>query len=143
MRVIDNQTMIEALDSLRATLETGSREETLDRLSQLEEQVRDSLDYRQVVDSLLDGVYITDRDAVTQYVNPAYCKHMGISASEVLGRSVTELAREGTLFQRSVSDDVIKTGRNITGTGILQSERGPFHPHLWSPACPSSTRTAG
>ena len=124
MRVIDNQTMIEALDSLRAILETGSREEALDRLSRLEEQVRDSLDYRQVVDSLLDGVYITDRDTVTQYVNPAYCKHMGISASEVLGRSVTELAREGTLFQRSVSDDVIKTGRNITGTGILQSERG-------------------
>ena len=65
MRDIDNQTMIEALDSLRATLETGRREEALGRLSQLEEQVRDSLDHRQVVDSLLDGVYITDRDAVT------------------------------------------------------------------------------
>lgn len=121
---MDNQAILDGLRDVRESLEQSGGEAALERLSRLEEEVRGSLDFRQVVDSLLDGVYITDRDTVTQYVNPAYCKHMGITPQEVLGRRVTELAREGELFQRTVSDDVVKTGRNVTGTGILQSERG-------------------
>lgn len=49
---------------------------------------------------------------------------MGIMPQEVLGRSVTEIAKEGALFQKSVSEDVIKLGRNVTGTGITQDGRG-------------------
>ncbi len=99
-------------------------EEALALLDELSARAEESVDFQQVVDSLLDGMYITDQDAVTRYVNPAYCKHMGIMPQEVLGRSVTEIAKEGALFQKSVSEDVIKLGRNVTGTGITQDGRG-------------------
>lgn len=121
---MDHETLNQALGHIRDCLERGSTEEALALLDELSAQNEESVDYKQVVDSLLDGVYITDRDTITRYVNPAYCKHMGIKPQEVLGRSVTEIAQEGNLFHKTVSADVIKLGRNVTGTGITQNGRG-------------------
>ena len=121
---MDHASLMSALEHIRGSLERGSVEEALALLDELSARAEESVDFQQVVDSLLDGMYITDQDAVTRYVNPAYCKHMGIMPQEVLGRSVTEIAQEGALFQKSVSEDVIKLGRNVTGTGITQDGRG-------------------
>lgn len=121
---MDHASLMSALEHIRGSLERGSVEEALALLDELSARAEESVDFQQVVDSLLDGMYITDQDAVTRYVNPAYCKHMGIMPQEVLGRSVTEIAKEGALFQKSVSEDVIKLGRNVTGTGITQDGRG-------------------
>ena len=121
---MDHASFMSALEHIRGSLERGSVEEALALLDELSARAEESVDFQQVVDSLLDGMYITDQDAVTRYVNPAYCKHMGIMPQEVLGRSVTEIAKEGALFQKSVSEDVIKLGRNVTGTGITQDGRG-------------------
>ena len=121
---MDHASLMSALEHIRGSLERGSVEEALALLDELSARAEESVDFQQVVDSLLDGMYITDQDAVTRYVNPAYCKHMGIMPQEVLGRSVTEIAKEGALFQKSVSEDVIKLGRNVTGTGITQAGRG-------------------
>ena len=121
---MDHASLMSALEHIRGSLERGSVEEALALLDELSARAEESVDFQQVVDSLLDGMYITDQDAVTRYVNPAYCKHMGIMPQEVLGLSVTEIAKEGALFQKSVSEDVIKLGRNVTGTGITQDGRG-------------------
>ena len=121
---MDHASLMSALEHIRGSLERGSVEEALALLDELSARAEESVDFQQVVDSLLDGMYITDQDAVTRYVNPAYCKHMGIMPQEVLGRSVTEIAKEGALFQKSVSEDVIKLGRNVTGAGITQDGRG-------------------
>ena len=121
---MDHASLMSALEHIRGSLERGSVEEALALLDELSARAEESVDFQQVVDSLLDGMYITDQDAVTRYVNHAYCKHMGIMPQEVLGRSVTEIAKEGALFQKSVSEDVIKLGRNVTGTGITQDGRG-------------------
>lgn len=121
---MDNEALSLALEHIRDCLERGSTEEALALVDELSARNEESVDFRQVVDSLLDGVYITDRDAVTRYVNPAYCKHMGIELQEVLGRSVTDIAREGNLFHKTVSADVIQLKRNVTGTGITQNGRG-------------------
>lgn len=121
---MDHASLMSALEHIRGSLERGSVEEALALLDELSARAEESVDFQQVVDSLLDGMYITDQDAVTRYVNPTYCKHMGIMPQEVLGRSVTEIAKEGALFQKSVSEDVIKLGRNVTGTGITQDGRG-------------------
>ena len=121
---MDHASLMSALEHIRGSLERGSVEEALALLDELSARAEESVDFQQVVDSLLDGMYITDQDAVTRYVNPAYCKHMGIMPQEVLGRSVTEIAKEGALFQKSVSEYVIKLGRNVTGTGITQDGRG-------------------
>ena len=121
---MDHASLMSALEHIRGSLERGSVEEALALLDELSARAEESVDFQQVVDSLLDGMYITDQDAVTRYVNPAYCKHMGIMPQEVLGRSVTEIAKEGALFQKSVSEDGIKLGRTVTGTGITQDGRG-------------------
>ncbi len=125
---MDREALLQALREIRTYIEQGDREGAMAGLDALSGEVERSLDYRRVLDSLLDGVYVTDSAAVTRYVNPAYCKHMGITPDRVLGRSVTELAQTGDLFHKSVSPDVIQLGRNVTGTGIVQGENGRARP---------------
>ena len=121
---MDQTALAQALAEIKASLEQGDREGALARLDALQARNETEVDFRRIVDSLLDGVYITDENCVTRYVNPAYCKHMGIEAGEVLGRSINEIASEGNLFHKTVSADVIKLKRNVTGTGIVQTGRG-------------------
>ena len=121
---MENEALRIALGQIRNCLEQGDAEEALALVDQLSEANEKSVDFKQIVDSLLDGVYITDRDGTTRYVNPAYCKHMGIRTDEVLDRKVEEIVKEGNLFHKTVSADVVKMGRNVTGTGIVQNERG-------------------
>ena len=82
------------------------------------------IDFKEVLDNLVDGVYITDSNAVTRYVNPAYVRHTGINPDEIIGRSVTDIMAEGVLYKRAVSADVIKFGRNVSGSGFMRNDRG-------------------
>lgn len=121
---MEREALCTALEQIRTSLEQGDTEDALSRVEALYAENETGIDYKQVVDSLLDGVYITDENCVTRYVNSAYCKHVGVKPEEVLGRSANEMARAGNLFHKTVSGDVIKMGRNVTGTGIAQNERG-------------------
>lgn len=119
-----NQEIIRCLEEVKGSLNQGEREEALSQVVHLQEMLEQSVDFCKVVDSLIDGVYVTDNKAITRYVNPAYCKHTGTTPDELLGRSVTEIAEEGTLFSKSVSADVISLGHNVTGTGVLKNYKG-------------------
>ncbi|MCI8539239.1 MAG: sigma 54-interacting transcriptional regulator [Oscillospiraceae bacterium] len=124
---MDWQHMMEELDGLCAALESGEQAWALARAEALRELVRtenEGVDFKAVVDNLLDGVYVTDGNAVTQYVNPAYTKHTGIQPEEIIGRSVTDIVAEGTLFKKAVSADVIRLRRNVTGTGFIRTLKG-------------------
>ena len=116
--------VLEKLDAIRERLERGEKDAALEQVKELSAHLDNCVDFRKVVDSLIDGVYVTDSKAVTRYVNPAYCKHTGISPEELLGRSVTEIAEEGSLFSKSVSADVIALKHNVTGTGVLKNQKG-------------------
>lgn len=113
--------MIEYLEQIKGDLESGNVDVALEQVARLKDELGDSVDFRKVVDSLIDGVYVTDDKAITRYVNPAYCKHTGIAPDEILGRSVTEIAEEGTLFSKSVSADVISLKHNVTRTGMVRN----------------------
>ena len=128
MRAVSTQRVIEELECAGEELARGETQAARDRLKTLSEQLSESVDFQKVVDSLIDGVYVTDDRAVTQYVNPAYCKHTGIQPEEILGRSVTEIAEEGVLFTKSVSADVIALGHNVTGTGVVRNHKGKSVP---------------
>lgn len=123
-----NREIIQQLEEMRETLERGEREAVLEQLDGMKGKLERSVDFHKVVDSLIDGVYVTDDKAVTQYVNPAYCKHTGIQPEEILERSVDEIAQEGSLFSKAVSSDVIELGRNVTGTGVVKNNRGKSVP---------------
>lgn len=84
----------------------------------------EDIDFREVVDNLIDGVLITNGDGKTLYINPSYCQHLGIKPELVVGRSVFEIAEEGEIFSHSVSADVIRSKRKVTGAGFVRSVDG-------------------
>ena len=52
---------------------------------------------RCIVDSSCDGIYITDGQANTLWVNPAYLSISGLREEDVVGRSMWELERTGII----------------------------------------------
>jgi len=82
------------------------------------------LDFKEIVDHLVDGVYVTDGNAVTMYVNPAYVRNTGISPEDIIGRSVADISREGVFYKKNVSEQVIKTKSAITRSGLIRNVDG-------------------
>lgn len=73
-----------------------------------------------IIESSYDGIYVTDGQANTVRVNSAYEKITGIRASEVLGRNMEELVREG-YFDESVSLRVLREKKPVTIRQTLKS----------------------
>lgn len=88
-----------------------------------------------IIESISDGVYITDGEGNTLRINSAYKRISGIKAEEVIGRNMRELVEEG-VYSQSVSLLVleerepvtiiheIKTGKEvlITGNPVFDDE---------------------
>jgi PAS domain S-box-containing protein len=73
-----------------------------------------------IIESSYDGIYVTDGDANTIWVNSAYEKITGIQASQVMGRNMRDLVREG-FYSESVSLKVLEKNGNITIRQSLKS----------------------
>ena len=73
-----------------------------------------------VMESSYDGIYITDKNSITIYVNSAYEKLTGHNRSEYIGRSMSELINSG-IMKVHITDDVIKSKKPITVTEKLIS----------------------
>lgn len=81
-----------------------------------------------IIESVSDGLYITDGNADTIRINSAYEEITGIKSEEVLGRNMKELVAEG-VFSEAVTFQVlekeepvsvmhdIKTGKQVLSTG--------------------------
>ncbi len=82
-----------------------------------------------IIESISDGVYITDGLGTTLRINSSYERISGIKADEVIGRNMQELVEEG-VYSQSVTLLVleerepvtitheIKTGKEVLITGI-------------------------
>ena len=66
-----------------------------------------------IIESSYDGIYITDGDAVTVRINGAYELISGLTAEEVVGRSMRDLVREGTI-SRSGTLQALEQRRPVT-----------------------------
>jgi PAS domain S-box-containing protein len=73
-----------------------------------------------IIESSYDGIYVTDGDANTIRVNSAYEKITGIKVSEVLGRNMNDLVKEG-YFDESVSVRVLDERKPVTIRQVLKS----------------------
>lgn len=73
-----------------------------------------------IIESSYDGIYVTDGEANTIRVNSAYEKITGMKASELIGRNMEDLVREG-YFDESVSLKVREEKRPVTIRQILKS----------------------
>ena len=81
-----------------------------------------------IIESSYDGIYVTDGDANTIRVNSAYEKITGMKASELMGKNMQDLVKQG-FFDESVSlkvkeqkkpvtiQQTLKSGKNILVTG--------------------------
>jgi len=66
-----------------------------------------------ILDTLSDGVYISDRDGVTLKVNTMYEKLTGLKREELVGCNVRELKKRG-VFNVALNPEIVSTGKPIT-----------------------------
>ncbi|WP_243439838.1 sigma-54 interaction domain-containing protein [Fundidesulfovibrio soli] len=66
-----------------------------------------------ILDTLGDGVYITDRDGVTLKVNTMYEKLTGLKREDILGRNVRELKKSG-VYNTALNPEIVATGKPVT-----------------------------
>jgi len=74
---------------LRSTIEMALYKHALDR--RLRESERR---YRQMIETLQEGVWILDREGNTTYVNPRMARMLGYTPEEMLGRHLTDFTDE-------------------------------------------------
>ena len=67
--------------------------------------------FKCILNLLPDAVYISARDGVTLFVNSRWEEISGISAEEVMGKNVREVAKEG-VFKQIVNPKVVATGKS-------------------------------
>lgn len=77
----------------------------------------DDPSFRELLDALHDGVYITDADGITLKVNSAYERLTGLRSEDVVGQHMQALVEQGVISQ-SVSLRVLKEGR---ASSLMQS----------------------
>lgn len=66
-----------------------------------------------IFNSMHDGIYITDNNAITLYVNKSYENMSGLKKEDLIGRSMKDLIDLGC-FKKSGSLEVIKYGKQIS-----------------------------
>ena len=74
------------------------------------------LDFREIGDHINDGIYISDGNEKTLYVNKAYSRITGIRPEEVLGKRVTDLIKGG-MYTFAVTPEVIKLKKQVNSIG--------------------------
>lgn len=78
--------------------------------------------FSDIIDSLYDGVFITDGRGIPVKVNKAYERITDISADKVIGFHMNDLVKKG-YYSKSASIEVIKTKRPVTVMQTLRNER--------------------
>jgi PAS domain S-box-containing protein len=73
-----------------------------------------------IIDSVYEGIYITDGDANTLRINKAYTRMTGIRPEEVLGKNMSNLVEKG-LYSESVTLHVLEKKEPVT---ILHQIKG-------------------
>ena len=76
--------------------------------SDLDVFLAQGIDYKIVVDNMDDNIFITDKDGVVLYVNPAYEKNTGNLSGDIVGHSVQDVVESGKLFNGEMTLDMIK-----------------------------------
>ncbi|MBV1756671.1 MAG: sigma 54-interacting transcriptional regulator [Dethiosulfatibacter sp.] len=83
----------------------------------LKDLVGTFLDFREISDSLYDGMYISDGNGRTLFINEAYTRITGIEKEQVIGRTVEEISTEGKLYRGAVTTEVLKKKERISSIG--------------------------
>src|SRR5659263_397148 len=84
------------LDGLRATGNTAWLEDGDWKLIESSERRKAEAEYQAIVQTTMDGFWMTNMDGVFLDVNEAYCRLLGYTREELLGMRISDIeAREG------------------------------------------------
>ncbi len=118
MRQIDRFCAETFLEDLIRKMDSGRYDLTEREIAEGLRKVLDELkqarefDFREIGDHLYDGIYISDGEGKTIYVNRAYTRITEIQANEVVGKYVADLMEEG-LYANAVTPEVIKERKQV------------------------------
>ncbi|MBF4693237.1 sigma-54 interaction domain-containing protein [Fusibacter ferrireducens] len=79
--------------------------------------IENYLDFKEISDHLFDGIYVSDGEGKTIYVNEAYSRITGIDKHLVLNRTVKEISQEGKIYQGAVTMRVLEERKRISSIG--------------------------
>ena len=83
------------------------------------------IDYKTVVDSLDDSIFITDKDGQVLYVNPAYVNNTGIDYDEVVDQNIYDIVGEGKLINGGSTIDVLKHKKRVFRLATTYKDNEP------------------
>lgn len=83
------------------------------------------VDFKIVVDALDDSIFITDKDGVCLYVNPAHQRNTTILPKEVIGHKVSDIVEDGHLFTGGATLDVLRTQKKVFRLSTVQKTNPP------------------
>jgi len=110
----------ELLDALaeRSRDFSGDREALIAGLRIVLEELEQAkeFDFKEIVDSLYDGIILTDETGKALYLNKAYTRITGISPEEVLGKYISDIARQG-LLKNPVAPEVLRVKKQVNSMG--------------------------
>ncbi len=76
--------------------------------------------YKQVCDELYDGIYISDGEGKTLYVNKAYSRITGLAPDLVINKYVGDLMKEG-LYKNAITPEIIRTKKPINAVAEIRT----------------------
>lgn len=78
---------------------------------------RQTLEFKEIANHLYDGIYISDGEGNTLFINEAYTRITGITPEMVLGRNVKEITEKYMLYKNAVTLKVIKEKKRVDSIG--------------------------
>ncbi len=81
-----------------------------------------------ILNLLHDGIYISDNSGMTLLVNEPWERLTGISAADVMGKSVQELKKSG-VFSSIVNPEVVRTRKTVTNVQEVNGRKVVLHGH--------------
>lgn len=100
-------------DMLSKTIDQSSDPQLKKQLEDIDRELMHFLDkgidFKEIVDGLDDGIFITDSQGKVLYINPAYSRNTGIPPEAVLNRNVHDLMGKDKVYTGGAVPDVLKT----------------------------------
>lgn len=79
--------------------------------------LEDKLEFEEIADHLFDGLYISDGDGKTLFVNKAFTRISGVEKDQITGLNMRDIEKAGLFFKNPVTIEVIKNKKIINSIG--------------------------
>ncbi|MDD5213854.1 MAG: PAS domain-containing sensor histidine kinase [Candidatus Gracilibacteria bacterium] len=88
--------------------------------------------YKKIVEHMSESIWIGDKDERTVYANPNFCKLLGYSLEEMIGRESYDFRDEESSRTVANNNEIRKEGEASKYEGVLKAKDGTLIPVLCS-----------